>query len=45
MGLSGSAMTLPQCLAWLDLLILAAETQPRFLEMLLGEGSGRTKKQ
>ena len=35
---------LPQCLSWLDLLILAAETQPRFLEMILKE-DGRPKKQ
>lgn len=29
--------TLPQCLAYLDLMIVSAQSQPRFLEMLLKE--------
>jgi len=34
---------MPQCLAYLDLLIVAAQSQPRFLEMLLKSDPSRKK--
>ena len=40
-----TVLSLQQCLAWLDLLILAAETQPRFLEMLFKHDGSQSKKQ
>ena len=35
LAFSGTAASLTQCLAYLDLMTMAAQTQPRLLELLL----------